>query len=101
LKAVWSFWSKPFEAHRRHSWPSVRHHLFAWVLSVETARRHYPETCLVTDAAGARLLVDEIGLPFKHVSTELNTLDQYNPDWWALGKVYAYRMQTEPCRPYR
>ncbi|MEO7911577.1 MAG: DUF6734 family protein [Roseiflexaceae bacterium] len=96
MKAVWSFWSKPFDAHRRHSWPSVRHHLFAWVLSVETARMHYPETCLVTDDAGARLLVDGIGLRFKHVSTELNTLDQHNPDWWALGKIYAYSMQTEP-----
>src|SRR5262249_39430480 len=96
MKAVWSFWSKPFEAHRRHSWPSQRHHLFAWVLSVETAKQHYPETCLVTDDAGARLLVDDIGLRFAHVSTELNALAGHDPDWWALGKVYAYRMQTKP-----
>jgi hypothetical protein len=96
VKAVWSFWSKPFEVHRQFSWPSKRHHLFAWVLSVELARRHYPDTWLITDDAGARLLVDRLGLPFTHISTDLNALAQHNPDWWALGKLYAYRMQTEP-----
>jgi hypothetical protein len=96
MKVVWSFWSKPFEVHRRFSWPSERHHLFAWILSVETARQHYPDTSLITDDAGARLLVDWLELPFKSVSTELNALAQHNPDWWALGKIYAYRMQTEP-----
>ncbi len=96
MKAVWSFWSKPFEAHRRSMWPSERHHLFAWALSVETARQHYPDTWLITDDAGARMLVDGLGLPFTRVSTELNALAHHDPDWWALGKVYAYRMQTEP-----
>jgi hypothetical protein len=96
MKAVWSFWSKPFEVHRRFNWPSERHHLFAWVLSVETARQHYPDTSLITDDAGARMLVDRLALPFTHVSTELNALAHYNPDWWALGKIYAYRMQTQP-----
>jgi hypothetical protein len=42
------------------------------------------------------MLVDGIGLRFTRVSTELNALAQYNPDWWAIGKLYAYRMQTEP-----
>ena len=50
----------------------------------------------MTDDAGARLLVEGIGLRFTHVSTELNALDRHNPDWWALGKVYAYKMQAEP-----
>ncbi len=96
MKAVWSFWSKPFEAHRRFGWPSERHHLFAWVLSVETARRHYPDTWLITDDAGTRMLVDRLGLPFTRVSTELNALAHHDPDWWNFGKMYAYRMQTEP-----
>lgn len=96
IKAVWSFWSKPFAAHRRHSWASERHHLLAWSLSVETARRHYPDTWLITDDAGARLLVGRLGLPFTKVSTELNALADHDPDWWALGKIYAYQLQTEP-----
>jgi hypothetical protein len=96
MKAVWSFWSKPFEAHRQWSWPSAMHHLFAWVLSVETARQHYTDTTLITDDAGAHMLVSRLGLPFTYVSTELNALARHNPDWWALGKIYAYRMQTTP-----
>src|SRR5262249_42856235 len=95
-RAVWSYWSKPYEARRHEPWPSERHHLLSWVLSTMTARRHYGETTLCTDDAGARLLVDGIGLEFEHVSTALNALHVSNPDWWALGKLYAYRMQTEP-----
>jgi hypothetical protein len=96
MRAVWSFWSKPFQAQRRHSWPSERHHLFAWVLYVETARRHYPDTWLVTNDGGASVLVDQLGLPFTHVSTTLNALAHHDPEWWALDKIYAYRMQEQP-----
>jgi hypothetical protein len=96
MKAVWSFWTKPFRSHRQSVWASERHHLLSWVLSVETTRMHYPETFLYTDCAGARLLVDGLGLEFAHVSTELNALEGHDPGWWALGKVYTYRLQTEP-----
>ena len=96
MRAVWSFWSKPFGAHRHGSWASEKHHLLAWVLSMMTARRHYRTTALHTDDAGARLLLDGIGLPFDHVSTALNQLQGHDPDWWALGKLHAYRAQTEP-----
>lgn len=96
MKAVWSFWSKPFQAHHHWAWASEKHHLLAWVLSVETAKQHYPDTWLITDDAGARLLVDGIGLQFARVSTELNALDQLDPDWWGMGKIYAYRIQREP-----
>ena len=96
MRAIWSFWSKPFFAHRRHAWASEAHHLFAWVLSLETAKQHYAETCLYTDNAGADLLVDRLGLQFTCVSTALNALAGYHPGWWSLGKLYAYRLQTEP-----
>jgi Family of unknown function (DUF6734) len=51
---------------------------------------------LCTDSAGVRLLIDAIGLEFGHVSTELDALEQCDPGWWALGKLYAYRAQTDP-----
>ncbi len=96
MRAVWSFWTKPFKAYYRSAWMSERHHLFAWILSLETAKKHYSKTCLYTDNEGARLLIDGIGLEFDHVSTELNVLDSNAPEWWALGKLYTYRSQTEP-----
>jgi len=97
MRAVWSLWTKPMrEGSRGSPWLSEKHHLLAWVLSVETARRHYPETSLVTDDDGARMLIDGLGLQFGHVSTDLNLLHAHDPDWWAFGKIYAYARQSEP-----
>jgi hypothetical protein len=95
VRAVWSFWSKPFAAHRNRVWGSEKHHLLSWVLSTEMAGRHYRPCVLVTDSAGARLLVDRIGLAFDEVHTTLDAIAGADPSWWALGKLYAYRAQTE------
>ncbi|WP_437674814.1 DUF6734 family protein [Sorangium sp. So ce131] len=96
MRAVWSFWSKPFLAHYHRSWASPRHHLLSWVLSVRTAMRHYRPTALYTDDAGARMLVDGAGLEFDEVHTTLNAIAEVDPEWWALGKLYAYRAQSQP-----
>ncbi|HEX2189230.1 MAG TPA: DUF6734 family protein [Longimicrobiaceae bacterium] len=96
MRSVWSFWSRPHEHARKRVWLTERHHLLSWVLSVETARRHYPDTALVTDAAGARMLVDGLEIPFARVSTELDALDGSDPEFWALGKLYAYAAQDRP-----
>jgi hypothetical protein len=95
-RSVWSFWTKPSRSSKRASWFSEKHHLLSWVLSTETTRRHYPETTLLTDDQGADLLINGIGLEFDDVSTELNDLNQHDPEWWALGKLYAYRAQKKP-----
>lgn len=96
MRAVWSFWSAPFNAHRARSWASERHHLLSWVLSLETARVHFRESALYTDDEGGELLVEGIGLHFDKVSTELNALRESDPDWWMLGKLYTYRAQQQP-----
>lgn len=96
MRAVWSFWTKPFRAQHHTHWLSPRHHLYSWILSVQTARQHFPRTALFTDDDGARLLVGQLGLPFDEVSTELNALASHDASWWALGKVWTYRAQTEP-----
>jgi hypothetical protein len=96
LRAIWSFWSAPFDEHHHQVWLSPRHHLLAWVLSTETARRHYSPLVLFTDDAGARMLVRDVGLAFDEVHTDLNVLSSCDRGWWALGKLYAYRAQTEP-----
>ena len=96
MRAIWSFWSKPFREHHRLAWPSERHHLLSWVLSLRTAARHYRPTALYTDRAGASLLVDAIGLEFDEVHTSLDALRSVDSGWWALGKLYAYHAQREP-----
>jgi len=96
MRAVWSFWSRPFAARTGRSWHSPRHHLLAWGLTLSCARRHYPDTMLVTDCAGKKLLIDSLGLDFAAVSTELECLRDADPDWWALGKLVAYSIQDRP-----
>jgi len=96
MRAVWSFWSEPFRRGEGSGWLTPSHAYLSWVLSVECARRHYPDTMLVTDDAGAELLVGKLGLKFTQVSLELNRLKDRDPDWWAIGKLYAYRMQKTP-----
>ena len=96
MRAVWSFWTRPHQHARRGVWLSDRHHLLSWVLSVETARRHHPDTALVTDTAGARMLADGVGIDFGAVSTALDALDASDPEIWALGKLHAYAAQDRP-----
>lgn len=96
MRAVWSFWSVPFLARRSIVWSSPLHHLLAWGLSFRLARQHYPETMIVTDCAGKKLLVEQLKLPFFHVSTELERLAHVDPGWWALGKFIAYGLQDQP-----
>jgi hypothetical protein len=95
MRAVWSFWSKPFHAFKGRIWQTPLHHLLSWGLSVQLASKHYPETVLVTDKAGKALLVDRLGLSFTHVSTELERLRKVDVGWWAVGKIVAYSLQTE------
>ena len=94
--ALWSFWSKPAITFDHDTWLTPFHHMLSWVLSVETAKKHYTETSLVTDDQGADLLITTLGLSFSSISTELNKLYSSDPHWWALGKLYSYRDQTMP-----
>lgn len=96
MDAVWSFWTKPYFHGHRLDWRREWHHWLAWGLSVYAARQHYPHTRLVTDEDGARILVDKLQLPFERVSTALDTIAHENPNWWALGKIEAYRRQKRP-----
>ena len=100
MNAVWSFWTKPYFAENGSRWcshwHSERFHWLAWGLSVYAAALHYPKTSLFTDDEGARILVDALDLPFRHVSTALNALKDEDPEWWALGKIETYRQQESP-----
>ena len=87
MQAVWSFWTRPFAGRCGIPWPSEKHHLLSWILSVETARKHYPQTALVTDEEGADLLVDQLGLEFTHVSTELTALSGADPAMVGAGQA--------------
>ena len=95
MRAVWSFWSKPYFAGYSR-WYTDWHHWLGWGLSLHTVSHFYPDTSLVTDDAGARILIDYLQLPFRRVSTELNKLRNDDREWWSLGKIETYALQDKP-----
>lgn len=96
MNAVWSFWSKPYLKTRKSIWDNEKQHFLSWILSFHQGRKFFANTVLFTDDHGARMLVDGLQLGFDVVSTSLNILDNYDPRWWALGKIFTYGAQLEP-----
>jgi len=96
VRAVWSFWSKPYNEGHGWRWRDPVHHHLAWGLSRRLAGSHNPQTTLITDTPGRQLLVDQLGLEFTYVSNELDRLNDADPALWALGKLVAYSLQDEP-----
>jgi hypothetical protein len=96
MQAVWSFWSKPYFSKLGSVWSSDYYHFLSWVLSFKTASRHFVDTLLVTDDYGARVLVDDLRLPFRNVQLDLNELKSADAEWWALGKLWTYSRRTQP-----
>jgi hypothetical protein len=104
MKIIQSFWSKPILAYRpdekegrtNGGWPNRSYYLMSWALSCLQALRFYDKVELITDQAGKELLIDRLHLPYTKVSLELDSIDQYSPDLWCLGKVLAYWSQHDP-----
>jgi hypothetical protein len=93
MRAVWMYWSKPYIKHRPWAWLSNLHHHSLGVLSVEGVRQYCDSGELVTDNAGAEMLVEGVGLEFAKVSTALDNLSAVDPSMWTLGKLFSLREQ--------
>ncbi|NML37851.1 hypothetical protein HHL17_11660 [Chitinophaga sp. G-6-1-13] len=99
MKIVQSLWSKP--GHKRMEWnkcgwPDRKYNYYSWTLSALQFRKFYDDVELVTDQAGYELLIDKLKLPYTSVKVELDQLNDYHEDLYALGKVYAYGLQDGP-----
>ncbi len=102
MKIVHSFWSKPTlgsfldieknDGGFRHA----KYHWMSWALSCLTFKELYEEIELVTDEKGKHILIDKLKLPYTKVHVELDGLNHYPEQLWAIGKLYAYRLQDKP-----
>nr|WP_298998804.1 DUF6734 family protein [uncultured Allomuricauda sp.] len=105
MKFVQSFWSKPIlDVKNKNKW-SFRHNggfpnafLFysAWIYSCLSIKKYYPNLHLVTDDFGMFVFKEELKLPYASFSSNLNELENYHENLWALGKLYTYSLQKEP-----
>lgn len=104
MKIVQSFWTKPglkkdnFNSSDRNNggWVDKKYNYMSWALSCLQFTKYYKDVELVTDKDGYELLINRLGLPYSKVSVVLDDLNEYHPDLWALGKVYAYGLQDSP-----
>lgn len=98
MKIIQSYWSKPYEQSRIGSqmggWCDKMFHYMSCALSCLKLSEFYPVE-LITDQKGEEILVDKIGLPYKSVTKVFDTLD-YPTELWAIAKIIAYDLQTEP-----
>lgn len=104
-RIIQSFWSKPiFENSSfnnqfnrlKGGWIDNKSHMMSWALSSLLLRRFYDDVVLITDDFGKELLIDILKLPYTEVNTELNGINSYHSDLWALGKIYSYGCQNVP-----
>lgn len=68
----------------------------SWALSCLSFREKYDQVELVTDRRGKHLLVDTLKLPYTKITVELDGLNHYPEQLWAIGKLYAYQIQDAP-----
>ena len=104
MKIVQSYWSKPstknasLHPNDRNlgGWLDKKYNYMSWMLSCLQLNKFYDHIELVTDQPGYELLIEKLKLPYTSVKVELDRLDNYHTDLWALGKIYAYSIQNEP-----
>lgn len=77
-------------------WLSPEYNIMSWALSCLQLKQYYPELVLYCDSAYAKLLIDTLELPYSDVVCNLDILNQYHSQLWALPKIHSYSKQEKP-----
>lgn len=103
MDVIQSFWSKPFfketddlNARFRGGWLSANFFFYSCLLSCLKFKQNYGEVSLYTDDQGKELLIDKLEIPYSKVFLDLNSLQDYPSELWALGKILTYSLQNAP-----
>ncbi len=98
MKIVQSFWTCGKENALTNSfgWLAPEYNLMSWALSCLQLKQYYNQVVLYSDSYAAKVLIDEIGLPYTENNCVLDKLNHYHPQLWALPKILTYSLQEEP-----
>lgn len=77
-------------------WLAPEYNLMSWALSCLQLKKHYPEVVLYCDDTYKKILIDILQLPYTEIVCNLDILNKYHPQLWALPKIYAYSQQRNP-----
>lgn len=95
MKVIYSYWETGNGLKKTSNWFNSRLMLSSMIISVLNSYKHYGRVEMVTDSK-SKLWIETLGLPFESIKTDLDELDKYDRDSWALGKIKAYSIQEEP-----
>jgi len=76
----------------RGGWSDKKYNYMSWAFSCLQFKKYYSEVELITDKLGKELLIDKLELPYTSVKVELDQLNSYHSDLWALGKIVKYNL---------
>lgn len=94
-RAIYSLWTKPMKG-EHVGFNSEQALMESFALSLHYSKKWFKEVHLITDLKGKKL-VEKWGLEFDHINTDLETeLKDVNQANWALGKIYACKIQDKP-----
>ncbi|WPO77290.1 DUF6734 family protein [Flavobacterium sp. KACC 22761] len=77
-------------------WLAPEYNLMSWTLSCLQLKKHYAELILHCDSVYAKLLIDTLQLPYSNVVCDLDNLNNYHSQLWALPKIHSYSKQEKP-----
>jgi hypothetical protein len=98
MKMVQSCWSCN-QAHLLRfnaGWYAPEYHLMGWALSCLQLTKYYDNVVLHADSNISKILIDTLQLPYTDVVCDLDSINSYNPQLWALPKIHTYSQQNTP-----
>ncbi|WP_202704083.1 DUF6734 family protein [Flavobacterium sp. UGB4466] len=97
MRIIQSAWAcnKPELLKTNSGWLSPEYNLMSWTLSCLQLKQYYPEVVLYCDSVYAKMLIDTLELPYTNVVCNLDVLNKYHPQLWALPKIHSYSQQEK------
>ncbi|MBS1735735.1 MAG: hypothetical protein JSS98_03930, partial [Bacteroidetes bacterium] len=95
IQTLWSRNSPDFIS-EKCGWLSPEYNLMSWALSCLQLKKFYPSVILYADKVSANLLCDILHLPYTKVICNLDKMNDYDPQLWALPKIHTYSIQKDP-----
>lgn len=93
--ALHVFYTRPQQGSSFFGFPDIRYFYMSVYLSLKCLKDKGYHTKLVTDELGKKYLIDNFGMPYDEVTTELEHAE-INPFLWGMAKMYAFSIQKEP-----
>jgi len=75
-------------------WLNTEFMFFSLIQSVLKSKEYATKVVMITTTR-CKPIFDKLEI-FDEVTTDLDAISHYDRDMWALGKIYAYSIQTEP-----